>query len=683
MSIRFRTTFVVAALHVCFVATGWSADHAAANKSAEDRLFSTVKYLASDDLEGRGLETKGIHTAAEYIAAEFRKAGLKTDLYDGGPFQKFELNTGAKLGPDAKNRLVFSGAVVKDAKDQQIKLKLGEDFQTLTAGGSAVLRQLPLVFVGYGITAKDLGYDDYAGVDVKGKAVVILRHEPQQNNPHSKFEGKKPSRHALFRTKISNAIEHGAAAIIFCTSETEIQNGVAHVRKRLDTALAELEKSRAAMAADPEATLAELDKHREIIAKQAAQVVMWAKRMQQAADPLLGMNRAGEGSGGRTIPVLHCRREVIDRIAKGYLGKSLATVEHEIDRDLKPQSQRIGNWSVSGETRVNQTRVAAMNVVGVLEASGPLAEETIVIGAHYDHLGFGGRGSLAAGAHGKQAPKVIHNGADDNASGVAALLEIARRLAAHKDELKRRVVFIAFTGEESGLLGSARYVKDPLVPLDKTIAMLNFDMVGRMKDNQLVIFGTGSASEFDALLTRQIKDRGIKLKKNASGYGPSDQTSFYAKKIPVMHFFTGTHKDYHRPTDDSDKVNARGMRRVVELVEDVALEIAATDKRPTYREVKSPRSIAKAGARPYFGSIPDFSGEGSGYKISGVAGGGPADQGGLKSGDAIVLFGESKITNLDDFDNALRKYKGGDKVKLTVRRGSKDVKLEVTLDPPR
>ncbi|MCG8585913.1 MAG: M20/M25/M40 family metallo-hydrolase, partial [Pirellulales bacterium] len=392
---------------------------------------------------------------------------------------------------------------------------------------------------------------------------VMLRHEQQQNNPQSGLDGTKPSRHAFFRTKIANAVEHGAAAIIFCTSEADILKNVTHVRKRLDVAIADLEKARASMAADKAATVADLDLHRALIAKKAQEVLKWTDMMQKATDPLLAESRAGTGSGGRSVPVMHCRREVIDDIAKGSLGGTLSEIEQAIDKDLKPRSRAIGNWTASGETSVRQTRVDAKNVVGVLEGNGPLADETIVIGAHYDHLGYGGRGSLAA-AHGKKAPKAIHNGADDNASGTSALIEIARRLAARKDELKRRVVFIAFTAEESGLLGSAHYVKDPLVPIDKTIAMLNFDMVGRMKDDKLVIFGTGSASEFDELLERLTKDRGLALTKNASGFGPSDQTSFYAKKIPVMHFFTGTHKDYHRPTDDTDKVNTRGIRRVVD-----------------------------------------------------------------------------------------------------------------------
>ena len=687
----FRSTTCVSARAACaafvlswagIVTSASAVENAAANAATEARLHEAVKYLSSDELEGRGLDTKGIHTAADYIAKQFRDFGLKTDVYDGKPFQKFELPVGSKLGPKEKNTLSFVGKG-EDGKEKMFGLKLADDFQTLTAGGSGKF-DVPLVFAGYGITAKNEGYDDYAGIDVKGKAVIVLRHEPEQNNPHSKFAGTKPSRHAFFRTKIANASEHGAAAIIFCTSDADNQKNIERIRKRLDVALDDLENSRQKMKDDKDASAAKLEEHRVEIAKHASEVVKWADEWKTSADPLLAMHRAGTASGGRKIPVVHCRREMIDRILKPAIGKNLATIEKEIDKDLKPRSQELTGWKALGETSIERNNIAVKNVVAVLEAEGPLAEETIVIGAHYDHLGYGGRGSLAGRGQGASPKKAIHNGADDNASGTAALIETARRLAENRDKLKRRVVFIAFTAEESGLLGSAHYVDNPLIPIDKTVAMLNYDMVGRLTDDKLVIFGTGSAAEFDSLVDRQAKDRGFNLTKNASGFGPSDQTSFYKKQIPVMHFFTGTHRDYHRPTDDYDKVNARGMRRVVDLVEDIAVEIATNEKRPTYREVKRGRSpIAKAGSRPYFGSIPDFSGDGKGYKISGVAKGGPAAKGGLKGGDTIIKFGKSQISNLDDFDNALRKFKSGDKVKLTVKREGKEVELEVTLDPPR
>ncbi|HTQ38568.1 MAG TPA: M20/M25/M40 family metallo-hydrolase [Pirellulales bacterium] len=322
-------------------------------------------------------------------------------------------------------------------------------------------------------------------------------------------------------------------------------------------------------------------------------------------------------------------------------------------------------------------RIAAKNVVAVLEGEGPHADEAIVIGAHYDHLGRGEPGSLEPDSH------EIHHGADDNASGVAAMLEIARQLAAREKKLPRQVVFIAFTGEERGLYGSAHYVKDPLAPLDKTIAMLNLDMVGRMTDDKLIVYGTGTASEWGDLLTRLNEKHDFQLTRHPEGYGPSDHSSFYAKRIPVLFFFTGTHKDYHRPSDTFDKINVDGMRRVAELVADAAVAIAETDARPTYKDIGGPSQFAKSGDRPYFGSIPDFSQDQPGYALMGVSKGGPAEAAGIQGGDIILRLGDYPIANLEDFDTALRKFKAGDRITVLVKRGSDEMKFAVTLEPPR
>ncbi|HTM55745.1 MAG TPA: M20/M25/M40 family metallo-hydrolase, partial [Pirellulales bacterium] len=337
----------------------------------------------------------------------------------------------------------------------------------------------------------------------------------------------------------------------------------------------------------------------------------------------------------------------------------------------------LERWRITGETSIERQEAEVKNVLGVLEGSGPLAEETIVIGAHYDHLGYGGAGSAAPGV------KEIHNGADDNGSGTTVLIEVARRLAARSQHLPRRIVFIAFTGEERGLIGSARYVREPLFPLDRTVAMLNLDMVGRMESDKLIVHGTGTAEEFDALVDRLASKQNFQLTKKPGGFGPSDHQSFYAAKVPVLFFFTGSHKDYHRPTDDFEKLNLAGMRRVADLVVDAAVTLAEAPARPRYLEEKAGETLGGGGDRPYFGSIPDFAQEQTGYALSGVSKGGPAERAGMKAGDIIIQFGESQIGNLEDFDSALRKYKAGDKVKVTVKRGDTPVTLEVLLDPPR
>jgi hypothetical protein len=382
---------------------------------------------------------------------------------------------------------------------------------------------------------------------------------------------------------------------------------------------------------------------------------------------------AGSGGDAGRIPVLFCKRSVIDSMLKSAIDTNLNALEQQIDKGPKPASRELPGWRIVGDINVSRTRAEIKNVIAVLEGDGPHADETIVVGAHYDHLGWGGEGSFVPNL------KEIHNGADDNASGTSALLEVARRLATRPEKLPRRVVFIAFTGEERGLLGSAYYCAHPLYPLDKTVAMLNMDMVGRLEDEKLSVQGADTADEFGPILDRLNEALGFKITRQSGGFGPSDHSSFYGYKIPVMHFFTGIHKDYHRPSDDFDKINVPGMRRVADLVADMTIAIADADSRPTYKEAKEKKStFGGGGDRPYFGSIPDFAQEEPGYKLSGVSKDGPADKAGIRTGDTIIRLGESKVGNLEDFDSALRKYKAGDKVPVTVKRGNEEVTVTVT-----
>ncbi len=670
-----RTVFcTVVALAVVIGPSRISADEEA--NAVEKRLTDTVGYLSSDELEGRGVGTKGLDLAADYIAEQFRDMGLKTDVVEGGTFQTFRMATGASLGES--NVLTLVGPPEKSGDPpRRIELQLEKDFNPLAIGGSGKI-DLPLVFVGYGITGKDENYDDYADIDVKGKAVVILRHEPQQANPHSPFAGTRNSRHAPFRRKVSNAYEHGAAAVIFCTDEHEIQKKLDDLQKRWQRAVDDLVEAETTFERIEQPTDEQRRKHAEMIVELADDITKYAQRIDDAQDPLLPFRGAGsDGSEGRDFPVVAMRRGPLDEAVQQSLDTTLAQLETDIDKGPTPQSRALDGWRVEGEVSVEREETEVKNVVAVLEGEGPLADETIVIGAHYDHLGMGGQGSAAPGV------TEIHNGADDNASGTTVLLEVARHLAARSTKLPRRIVFVAFTGEERGLIGSARYVRNPIFPLESTVAMLNLDMVGRLDENKLIVHGTGTAEEFDALVDRFGEDAGFKITKQPGGFGPSDHSSFYGAKIPVLFFFTGSHKDYHRPTDDADKLNIAGMRRIADLVTQVAVTLAEADKRPTYKEVKGGNTLGGGGDRPYFGSIPDFAQEEPGYALSGVTKGGPAERSGLQGGDNIVQFGDSKIGNLEDFDSALRKYKAGDKVPVVVKRDGQEVKLEVTLDPPR
>jgi hypothetical protein len=319
------------------------------------------------------------------------------------------------------------------------------------------------------------------------------------------------------------------------------------------------------------------------------------------------------------------------------------------------------------------------NVIGVLPGRDPkLRNQVVVIGAHYDHLGRGGQFALDPDSTG-----TVHNGADDNASGTAALVEIARRLAFRRPA--RSVIVIAFSGEELGLLGSAAYVQDPLVPMSRTAAMVNLDMVGRLRNNRLIVYGTASAKEFPALLDSLNRDAGFELREIGDGYGPSDQTSFYAKKRPVLHLFTDLHEDYHRTTDDADKINADGLKRVADLATSLVRSLA--DRRTPLTWVEVPVAAHAAGQvqtpgyGAYLGTVPDLGGgeEGQGVRITSVRAGSPAEQAGLRADDVITKIGDMDVPDLQAMTDALRAHKPGDVVEIVVHRGDSTTTLRATL----
>ena len=423
----------------------------------------------------------------------------------------------------------------------------------------------------------------------------------------------------------------------------------------------------------------QLAEHKKKVDKLTEEIKNREKKGGRAARSRDGPGSRGEEGEGRTIPVLHVRRSALDPVVKGR-SASIWPLSNTASTKVRSRAAALAGWKIIGQTDILRTKTDENNVWAELPGSGPHADETLVIGAHYDHLGYGGMGSNAPGVH------AIHPGADDNGSGTSAILEVARRLVERSKEhpFPRRILFISFTGEERGLLGSARYVRDPLFPLDKAIAMLNMDMVGLMKDQKLIVYGTDTAKEFPELLKTAAAPYGFNIVSQPGGFGPSDHASFYAKHLPVLHFFTGTHSDYHRPTDTAEKLNVPDMRRVADLVSDMAVALVDASERPHFTESKvSIVTISAQGDRPYFGSIPDFGREEPGYAISGVAAKSPAAEGGLKAGDIVVKLGESKVGNLEDFDSALRKHKPGEKVAVVVKRGKDEVKLEVTLAPPR
>ncbi|MEZ6111056.1 MAG: M20/M25/M40 family metallo-hydrolase [Pirellulaceae bacterium] len=500
----------------------------------EQRLRMTVRYLASDALEGRGVGTQGIERAAEFIGAEFHRYGLKADHYAGSPFQQFARRSMLKV-TDA-NTLTFRDA---RAADTQPPLRLREDFTPLSISGISDLT-LPLVFVGYGITDPTSGYDDYENVDVRGKAVLILRNEPQRFDPASRFNGAEDSSHSQLTRKVANAQSHGAAAVLLCTDAATLRR---QAGERGNGAPADV------------APLA-------------------------SYDSLMAFNVPGRAPAER-IPVAHVHRRAVEALVRAAAGEELADWETAIDSTFAPVSRELGGWQVAGRIELGRETSSLKNVVATIETTGPLAEQTVIVGAHYDHLGYGGGwGSLAPWT------RDVHNGADDNASGTTVMIEVARQLAQRRDPLKRRVMFIAFTAEESGLIGSEYYVDHPLFALDSTVAMLNLDMVGYLRNSRMEVYGTGTAAEFNSLVDSYGAKYGLRITKEPDGYGPSDHASFHGRGVPVLHFFTGFHDQYHRPSDDSERLNIAGMRRITQMVTDMVVDLANRSEPP--RRVADP-----------------------------------------------------------------------------------------------
>jgi len=588
---------------ILFICLGCKINEGDEDKNPEitsTEIQNHINFLASDELEGRFTASDGAETAAEYIEEDFERTGLKP-LWDDEYFQEFPFVASLELANN--NRLQFK------INDSSVGLELKKEYITSPFSGTAQIKG-KIVFAGYGISAKDLNYDDYAGMDVKGKTVVIMRYNPEGENPHSEFD-----KYSAYRYKASLAKEKGAAAVIFVSGYIPEDNE--------------------------------------------------DKLMKLAYDIAGGID---------SLAIVQAKREIIDKLFKAE-NLDFKEYQKKINDTKTPSSFEFKNSLIEIETGVKEINKVGKNVAGFIEGNDPLLkDEYVIIGAHYDHLGYGETGSLYRGDS-----MQIHNGADDNASGTAGILELAEKIYSFKDQLKRSVVFIAFAGEELGLLGSSYFVKNSPIDLNKIAAMINLDMIGRMEEKKLIIYGTATSTKWKDLLNKGNEHYNFKLTLNDEGYGPSDHSSFYGKNIPVLFFFTGTHTDYHRPSDDADKINSKEEETILKYVFETAFSIDTSSSKPDY--VNVPR---KEGERPvsfkvYVGTIPDYSEKVDGLKITGVSEGSPAQKGGLKGGDIIISFGGKKISNIYDYTYALADHTPGEIVDVIVLRNGEKVELQVKL----
>ena len=391
------------------------------------------------------------------------------------------------------------------------------------------------------------------------------------------------------------------------------------------------------------------------------------------------LTRFGSVNGPESVGILFL--QVKNSVADAWLhaaGSSLKEAEDKINSATKPASFALPEaMRMSVSVGIENTRATVNNVLAYLPGK---TDEYIILGAHYDHLGRGNFDSLAPSQIGQ-----IHPGADDNASGTAGLLELARLLSPLKGQLQRGILFASFAGEELGLLGSAAWVKEPTKPLDKAAAMLNMDMIGRIQGGKVYLGGVGTGSTFAKVLQEAEAGSALKFEVSQGGYASSDHTSFVSKRIPVLFFFSGLHSDYHKPSDTWDKINGDSAARLLNVVAATAVDLAAAPDKPAFVAVTETNPhggqvSGGGGYGPYFGSIPDFGQTENGVKFSDVKPGSPAAKAGLKGGDVLIQFGDKPIKNLYDFTDALRRSKVGDLVPVTVLRDGKELKVDVKLE---
>ncbi len=514
---------------------------------------------------------------------------------------------------------------LKGSKGQEIELKQGIQFNPLGLSHSGKLTA-PVVFAGYGVSSADARYDDYADVDATDKVVVVLRDTPHFADQER--AGRLKGSASLTR-KIANAEKHKAAAVLFVNDAEDAKAG----DDLLDFAF-----------------------HSVLAARQRSDA---------------------------TVPILQVRRSVLQTMLTASAAADLADLEQDIDHDARPRSLELTGWTVSVEVKCHAGDVTLKNVIGVLDGSGPLANETVVVGAHLDHLGYGGAGGSRLGVVKKPE---IHHGADDNASGSTTVMELARRFAAMPERKGRRIVFMTFSGEELGLEGSKYYCEHPLFPLEETIAMFNLDMVGRLrpsdashKDN-LLVEGAPTGKNFNDLLAAVNKPYDFDLTmKTDSLPANSDHFSFYKKKVPVIFLWTGFHPDYHKPSDTADKINVEGMRKIADLSVDVIADLATEEKRPEYQTMKV-AALRPGGDAPKLGIVPSYKGDDDGLTVDDLVADGPAAKAGLKGGDRIVDISGKPVKNITTYMEAMAAQKKGETIDVTVVRDGKKQVVKVKLD---
>jgi aminopeptidase YwaD len=562
------------------------------------KLQDHIKYLSSDALAGRLTGSPGDSLAALYIRDKLISYGFKP--LEGDGFQRYKVTKRVVAGKS--NFLSIAGSDYLNNKD----------FMPFSFSSNTGLES-EVVFVGYGfnINADSLKWNDYSGVDVKGKWVMILRGDPEPENNKSPYISLSADRDKALLAK-----DMGAAGVLMVSGPL-------------------------------------FDK-------------------QDAFDPL---NMEGYSVD---IPVLRIKKEIADVILSKS-ANNIDSLEKKLTETKKPFSFST-DVSVKGKAEIVRELANTRNVVMFLPGEdSKLKDEFIILGAHFDHLGMGGPGS------GSRALDTIgiHHGADDNASGVAMMLELGEKFAETKGSHKRSIICLSFSGEEEGLLGSKHFVDDPGIDLSKVDVMFNLDMVGRLNEtNNLQISGVGTATGLKAIVYAKTDTSVIKLTLSDEGYGPSDHSSFYGKNIPVLFYFTGAHMDYHTPTDTWEKINYKGMVKISDLIFNMAENLASDDAKLQFKEagpkVESGNYPRRKGVT--LGIMPDFAGViKNGLRADFITPGKPAALGGMEKGDIITFINGKPVNNIQDYMFRMGQLKHGQTISVEVLRNNKNVVLVIQL----
>ena len=587
----FRNFFFLPFLFLYLISTTLNAQEVAG------RLKSHITYLASDELAGRKPGMPGDSMAATYIRDQFIAVGAKPLGYYG--FQYFDLIAGVKKGEN--NHFKVGTVSYSDTSD----------FMPLSFSSNAT-NSAEVIFAGFGITGSsgDMHWDDYAGMDVKGKWVMVLRGDPEPENSKSDFIPLSTE-----RSKALVARDKGAAGLLFVSPSSMEKNDV----------------------------------------------------------PMeLNYDKSVSDAG---IPVVSISRRLASDILRLPVT-SIDSLEKSMISEITP-IQITPNVEISVSTDVLRDKVTSRNVMAAIPGKNPgLLDEYIVIGAHYDHLGMGGPGS------GSRVPDEhgVHGGADDNASGVASLIELARWFSLPENRPSRSLLFVSFGAEEMGLLGSRYFVAHTPVDRNNIKAMINMDMIGRLKlDSPIVtISGTGTFTVADSLIDSYSKTLPFEVKKSPDGYGPSDHASFYGEGIPVLYFTTGAHGEYHTPDDKVDLINFPGQVRVTEFVADLVAGIADMTTAPVFQEAgaRAETGHYSRSLKVRLGIMPDVSGgeTSGGMKVEGVSKDGPANRAGMLKGDIIIAINGLQVANIYDYMSRLGALKHGETANIEVlRNGEKEI----------